>query len=173
MLASPNLCSRKWVYRQYDHMVMTNTVILPGSDAAVLRIKGLKQGVAVTTDCNSRYCYLDPYLGAQHAVAEAARNLACSGARPLAATDCLNFGNPEKPEIMWEFSEAVRGIGDACRALGTPIVSGNVSLYNDTLGESIFPTPTIGMVGVLPDINRHCSAWFKQPGDTILASYRR
>ena len=167
LLASPNLCSRKWVYRQYDHMVMTNTVVLPGSDAAVLRIKGLKKGVAVTADCNSRYCYLNPYLGAQHAVAEAARNLVCSGAKPLAVTDCLNFGNPEKPEIMWEFAQAVRGMGDACRALNTPIVSGNVSLYNETNGISIFPTPTIGMVGLLEDVEKVGTAWFKNAGDAI------
>jgi len=167
MVGSPNLCSRKWVYRQYDHMVMTNTVLLPGGDAAVLRIKGLKQGVAVTSDCNSRYCYLDPYLGAMHAVAEAARNLVCAGARPLAVTDCLNFGNPEKPEIMWEFAEAVRGLGEACRALKTPVVSGNVSLYNDTNGVSIFPTPTIGMVGVLDDVERHGRSGFQQSGDVV------
>jgi len=167
MLGSPNLASRKWVYRQYDHMVMTNSVVLPGGDAAVLRVKGLKKGVAVTSDCNSRYCYLDPRLGAQHAVAEAARNLACSGAKPLAVTDCLNFGNPEKPEIMWEFAEAVAGMGEACRALDTPIVSGNVSLYNDTNGVSIFPTPTIGMVGLLEDVSKSMTAWFKEPGDAV------
>lgn len=167
LLGSPNLCSRKWVYRQYDHMVMTNTVVLPGGDAAVLRVKGLPKGVAVSADCNSRYCYLDPRLGAQHAVAEAARNVACTGALPLAVTDCLNFGNPEKPEIMWEFAEAVQGMGEACRALNTPIVSGNVSLYNDTNGVSIFPTPTIGLVGVLEDISKHLTAWFKQPGDAV------
>ncbi|HCU25156.1 MAG TPA: phosphoribosylformylglycinamidine synthase subunit PurL [Deltaproteobacteria bacterium] len=167
MLGAPNLCCRRWVYRQYDHMVMTNTVVLPGSDAAVLRIKGLKKGVAITTDCNSRYCYLDPYWGAQHAVAEAARNLACSGAQPLAVTDCLNFGNPEKPDVMWEFAEAVRGMGEACRILETPIVSGNVSLYNDTNGVSIFPTPTIGMVGLLEDVDRHVTAAFKKPGDAV------
>ena len=167
LLGSPNLCSRRWVYRQYDHMVMTNTVVLPGSDAAVLRLKGLKQGVALTTDCNSRYCFLDPYQGGMHAVAEAARNLVCAGAKPLAATDCLNFGNPEKPEIMWEFSEAVRGIAEACEALGTPIVSGNVSLYNDTLGTSVFPTPTIGMVGLLKDVELRLTSAFKKAGDLI------
>jgi len=167
LLGSPNLSSRKWVYRQYDHMVMTNSVVLPGSDAAVLRVKGLKKGIAVTSDCNSRYCYLDPRLGARHAVAEAARNLVCSGAKPLAATDCLNFGNPEKPEIMWEFAEAVKGLGEACRALGTPIVSGNVSLYNDTNGVSIFPTPTIGMVGLLEDVEKHVTSWFKSAGDAV------
>jgi len=167
MLGSPNLCSRHWVYRQYDHMVMTNTVVLPGGDGAVMRLKGLKQGVAVTSDCNSRYCYLDPYLGAAHAVAEAARNLACTGAKPLAITDCLNFGNPEKPEIMWEFKEAIRGLGEACRVLDTPVVSGNVSLYNDTMGTSIFPTPTVGMVGVLSDVEKHGTAFFKQAGDVV------
>ncbi len=167
MLGAPNLCSRRWVYRQYDHMVMTNTVILPGGDAALLRVKGSKKGVAVTADCNSRYCYLDPRLGAQHAVAEAARNIACIGAKPLAVTDCLNFGNPEKPEIMWEFAQAVQGMGEACRALGTPIVSGNVSLYNDTNGVSIFPTPTIGMVGLMEDVGKHVTAWFKRAGDAV------
>ncbi|HKX13215.1 MAG TPA: phosphoribosylformylglycinamidine synthase subunit PurL, partial [bacterium] len=167
MVGSPNLSSRRWVWRQYDHMVMTNTLVQPGSDAAVLRIKGLKQGVAVTSDCNSRYCYLDPHLGAQHAVAEAARNLTCSGAKPLATTDCLNFGNPEKPEIMWEFAEAVRGMGEACRALDAPIVSGNVSLYNDTNGVSIFPTPTIGMVGLLEDASLALASGFREAGDLI------
>ncbi len=167
LLGSPNLCSREWVYQQYDHMVMTNTVVLPGSDAAVLRIKGSKKGIAVTSDCNSRYCYLDPYLGAQHAVAEAARNLACSGAKPMAVTDCLNFGNPEKPEIMWEFVEAVRGMGEACRALDTPIVSGNVSLYNETNGVAIFPTPTIGMVGLMEEVERRGTSWFQESGDLI------
>ncbi len=167
LLASPNLCSRRWVWRQYDHSVMTNTVVLPGADAAVLRIKGLRQGVAVTCDCNSRYVYLDPYWGAAHAVAEAARNLACTGARPLAVTDCLNFGNPEKPEIMWEFKEAVRGLGDACRALETPVVSGNVSLYNETKGKAIFPTPTIGMVGKIDDVTRHGRVGFQCEGDLL------
>ncbi|MGH7828863.1 MAG: AIR synthase-related protein, partial [Candidatus Binatia bacterium] len=167
LLGSPNLCSRRWVYRQYDHMVMTNTVVLPGGDAAVLRLKGLKQGIAVTCDCNSRYVFLDPFLGAMHAVAEAARNLACSGAKGLAVTDCLNFGNPEKPEVMWEFAEAVRGLGEACRALDTPIVSGNVSLYNDTMGVSIDPTPTVGMVGILPDVQKHGGAWFQREDDAV------
>ena len=167
MISSPNLCSRHWVWRQYDHMVMTNTVVLPGSDAAVLRIKGLKQGVAITTDCNSRYCYLDPYVGAKLAVAEAARNLVCSGAKPLAVTDCLNFASPERPETMWEFAEALRGMGEACQALGTPIVSGNVSFYNETQGRGIFPTPTLGMVGLLEDANHYLTSGFKQAGDVI------
>jgi phosphoribosylformylglycinamidine synthase II len=167
MVGSANLVSRKWVYRQYDHMVMTNTVVLPGGDAAVLRLKGLNQGVAVTSDCNSRYCFLDPARGAAHAVAEAARNLACVGAKGLGITDCLNFGNPEKPEIMWEFKEAIRGMGEACRALDTPVVSGNVSFYNETQGRSIYPTPTVGMVGVLPQLERYGSSGFKNPGDLI------
>lgn len=167
LLRSPNLVSKQWIYRQYDHMIMTNTVVLPGGDAAVLRLKGLKQGIAVTSDCNSRYCFLDPYLGAQHAVAEAALNLACSGAQALALTDCLNFGNPEKPEIMWQFREAVKGMGEACRRLAIPVVSGNVSLYNETKGQAIFPTPTIGMVGLISDIQKYGSSGFKAAGDAI------
>lgn len=167
MISSPNLCSRRWIWEQYDHMVMTNTVELPGSDAAVLRIKGTPKGVAISTDCNSNYCYLNPRLGGKIAVAEAARNLVCSGAEPLAITDCLNFGNPEKPEVMWQFKEAVEGIAEACRELDTPVTGGNVSLYNETKGEAIYPTPTIGMVGVLPDIARHTSQYFKGEGDLI------
>ena len=146
MIESPNLCSRRWIWEQYDYMVMTNTVELPGSDAAVLRIKGTQKGVGIATDCNSSYCYLNPRLGAKIAVAEAARNLVCSGAEPLAITDCLNFGNPEKPEVMWQFKEAVEGISEACRELDTPVTGGNVSLYNETKGEAIYPTPTIGKV---------------------------
>lgn len=167
LMASPNLCSRRWVYRQYDHMVMTNTVVEPGGDAAVLRLKGLKQGVAVTTDCNPRYCYLDPHLGAAHAVAEAARNLACTGAKPLAITDCLNFGSPEKPGIMWEFQQAIEGMKEACLALDTPVVSGNVSFYNDTMGVSVFPTPAVGMVGKVADVKQAGRAHFQQKGDVI------
>ncbi|MCP5468698.1 MAG: phosphoribosylformylglycinamidine synthase subunit PurL [Deltaproteobacteria bacterium] len=167
LIGSPNLSRRRWIYRQYDHMIMTNTVVMPGSDAAVLRLKELKQGIAVTSDCNSRYCYLDPYLGAQHAVAEASLNLACSGAKALALTDCLNFGNPEKPEIMWQFREAVKGMGEACRQLEIPVVSGNVSLYNETKGDAIFPTPTVGMVGLITDIQNYGSTAFKQSGDAI------
>lgn len=167
LLSSPNLCSRRWIWEQYDHMVMTNTVELPGSDAAVLRIKGTKRGVAISTDCNSNYCYLNPRLGGKIAVAEAARNLVCSGAEPLAITDCLNFGNPQKPEVMWQFKEAVEGISEACRELDTPVTGGNVSLYNETKGEAIYPTPTIGMVGVLSNIEHHCSQYFKQEGDLV------
>lgn len=167
LLTSANLSSKKWVYRQYDHMVGTNTVVKPGSDAAVLRVKGLKQGFAATADCNSRLCYLDPEEGAKQAVAEGARNLVCSGAKPLATTDCLNFGNPEKPEVMWDFKEALKGMGEACLALDVPIIGGNVSFYNETLGSSIFPTPTVGLVGVLEDANHSLDIAFKKSGDLI------
>jgi phosphoribosylformylglycinamidine synthase len=169
LLGSPNLCSRRWVYEQYDQLVQGSTVVRPGGDAAVVRVPGTERGLALTTDCNPRYCALDPYLGAQHAVAEAARNVAVTGARPLAVTNCLNFGNPERPESMWEFAEAVRGLGDACRALGTPVVSGNVSFYNETAGEgAIPPTPTIGMVGLLDDVSRAVRAHFAAQGDAIV-----
>ncbi|MDT8317164.1 MAG: phosphoribosylformylglycinamidine synthase subunit PurL [bacterium] len=168
LLDSPNIASKRWIYSQYDHMVRTDSVTLPGSDAAVIRVKGTNKGVAMTVNCNSRYCYLDPYLGAQIAIAENARNIVCSGARPLAVTDCLNFGNPEKPEIMWQFAEAVRGLSDACTAFDTPVVSGNVSLYNETKGEAIYPTPSVAMVGLMEDINFHCTQWFKNRGDIIV-----
>jgi phosphoribosylformylglycinamidine synthase len=168
LLDSPNIASKRWIYSQYDHMVRTDSVVLPGSDASVIRVKGTNKGIAMTVNCNSRYCYLDPYLGAQIVVAENARNIACSGARPLAVTDCLNFGNPEKPEIMWQFAEAVRGLSDACIAFDTPVVSGNVSLYNETKGEAIYPTPSVAMVGLLEDINMHCTQWFKNKGDMIV-----
>ncbi len=168
MLSSLNICSKKWIYEQYDHMVRINTVVLPGSDAAVIRIKGTSKAVAISTDCNSRYCFLNPYTGAQIAVAEAARNVACSGARPMAITDCLNFGNPEKPEIMWQFKEAVEGMANACEVLKTPVVSGNVSFYNETSGTPIFPTPTVGMVGLLENIENHLTQSFKAIGDVII-----
>jgi phosphoribosylformylglycinamidine synthase len=168
MLHSPALCSREWVYRQYDHMVRSNTVIRPGSDAAVVRIKGSAHALAMTTDCNSRYCHLDPHAGARIAVAEAARNLACSGAVPQALTDCLNFGNPERPEVMWQFSEAVDGIAEACRVLEIPVVSGNVSFYNETEGRGIYPTPTIGMVGILDDVRVATQIFFQREGDLIV-----
>lgn len=167
LLASPTIASKEWVYRQYDYMVRTNTVVGPGSDAAVLRVKGTKKGVAVTTDCNSLYCYLDPFTGGAIAVAEAARNLVCSGAKPLAVTDCLNFGNPEKPEIYWQFKQAVAGMSAACEKLGTPVVSGNVSFYNETNGEAIYPTPVVGMVGLIENIEQRCTMDFKQEGDLI------
>ncbi|MDO8462205.1 MAG: phosphoribosylformylglycinamidine synthase subunit PurL, partial [Deltaproteobacteria bacterium] len=168
LLSSPNIASKEWVYRQYDHMVGTDTVVLPGSDAAVLRIKGTKKGVAMTTDCNSTYCYLDPYRGGMIAVAEAARNIICSGAKPLAVTDCLNFGNPENPEILWQFEQALLGISEACLALGTPVVSGNVSFYNESPTGPILPTPTIGMVGLLSNVDQHCTQWFKEEGDIVI-----
>jgi phosphoribosylformylglycinamidine synthase len=164
LMASPNIASKEWVFRQYDHMVRIGTVVRPGADAAVVRIlDGAKdpahaKGIALTTDCNSRFVFLDPFEGARLAVAEAYRNLSTVGAEPLATTDCLNFGNPERPEVMWSLVEAIKGIGDACRALDTPIVSGNVSLYNDTDGKSVKPTPTIGMVGLMPDASQAVGA---------------
>jgi phosphoribosylformylglycinamidine synthase len=167
LLASPNLCSRRWVYRQYDSLVRGHTVIGPGSDAAVLRVKGSRKGLALTVDCNSRYCLIDPYVGAVIAVCEAARNLVVSGARPLALSDCLNFGSPEKPDVMWQFQQAVAGIRDACVALGTPVVSGNVSFYNETQGRSIPPTPTIAMVGLLDDVSRCLGQGFRRAGDVV------
>ena len=167
MLASPNIASKELVYRQYDHQVMNNSVVLPGSDAAVLRIKGTKKGLALTTDGNSRYCYLDPFLGGAIAVAEAARNLACSGAEPLAITDCLNFGNPERKDVMYCLKECIKGIARACQEWQVPVISGNVSLYNETKGEAIYPTPIIGMVGLLDDINTYCTISFEDEGDLV------
>ncbi|MBI4411351.1 MAG: phosphoribosylformylglycinamidine synthase subunit PurL [Deltaproteobacteria bacterium] len=168
LISHPTLASKKWIYRQYDHQVMTNTVTGPGSDSAVLRIKGTKQGIALTSNCNARYCYLDPFIGSAIAVAESGRNLVCSGAKPLAVTDCLNFGNPENPEIMGQFEEAAKGISQACRELETPVVSGNVSFYNETNGVSIYPTPMIGMVGLLDDIDKRLGSFFVNEGDVIL-----
>ena len=169
MLASPNLSSRRGVFRRYDHMVGDATVIAPGGDAAMLRVKGTRLGLAVTTDCNARYCHLDPHLGAQLAVAEAARNIVATGARPLAVTDCLNFANPDRPEVYWEMEETIAGLAHACRTLDIPIVSGNVSLYNDSSGESaIYPTPVVGMVGVLDDYSKRLGAGLRQDGDFVL-----
>ncbi len=168
LLASPNLASREWVYRQYDHQVMTNTVLAPGADAAVLRVRGTQRAVALTSDCNGRWCYLDPYVGAAAAVAEAARNLACVGARPLAVTDCLNFGNPERPEIAHQLREAVRGLADACRALDVPVISGNVSLYNESQAGAIYPTPAVGMAGLIEDVATVLRPGFQRPGDIVL-----
>jgi phosphoribosylformylglycinamidine synthase subunit PurL len=168
LLGSPTIASKKWVYRQYDHMVRTNTINLPGHGAGVVRIKGTERALAMSVDGNGRYCYLDPYRGAMLAVAEASRNVACAGARPLGATNCLNFGNPERPAIMWQFARAVAGIGAACRALGVPITGGNVSLYNETDGSAIYPTPTIGVVGLLEHADRVVSQRFKEAGDLIL-----
>jgi phosphoribosylformylglycinamidine synthase II len=169
LLASPAIASKRWVYEQYDFMVRTNTLVGPGAgDAAVLRVKGTKRALALATDCNGRWCRLNPRTGAMHAVAEAARNVACSGARPIAATNCLNFGNPEKPEIMWQFSEAIDGMSRACRALGVPITGGNVSFYNETLGRPIDPTPMVGVLGVLEDAERALGMAFRSDGDAIL-----
>ncbi len=167
LLATPAIASKLWVYRQYDTQVGINSLVLPGSDAGVLRIKGTPKGVAVTTDCNARQVYLDPRRGAAMAVAEAARNLSVSGARPLGLTDCLNFGSPERPEILWQFKEAVAGIAEACRALDIPVVGGNVSFYNETLGQAILPTPVIGMAGLLEDAEARATQWFQQEGDRI------
>ncbi len=152
ILASPNVAEKSWIWTQYDHMVQTNTVQRPGGDAAVMRVKGTKKGIAMKSDVNPFFCAFDPYRGGAIAVAEAARSIAATGARPLAITDCLNFGNPEKPEVMAQFEAAVRGIADACRALEVPVVSGNVSLYNETDGRAIPPTPTVGMVGLIEDV---------------------
>ncbi len=168
LLASPTVASKKWAYRQYDHMVRTNTINLPGLGAGVVRIKGTDRALAMSVDGNGRYCYLDPRRGAMLAVAEAARNVACAGARPLAATNCLNFGNPERPGIMWQFAEAVAGIGAACSALDVPITGGNVSLYNETDGKAIYPTPVIGVVGLLEHADRVLSRRFQETGDAVV-----
>jgi phosphoribosylformylglycinamidine synthase len=173
LLDAPNLCSKAWIWRQYDQLVQGNTLLGPGGDAALVRIRRedgtpTRRAVALSVDCNPRWCHLDPYAGTLAAVAEAARNVACTGARPLALTNCLNFGNPEKPEIMWQFAEAVRGLGDAARALGTPVVSGNVSFYNETAGRPIHPTPTVAMVGLLDDAERFAVSHFPVPGLAIV-----
>jgi phosphoribosylformylglycinamidine synthase len=167
LLASPNLASKEWIYRQYDQFVRTNTVVGPGADAAIIRIKGTAKALALTVDGNGRYCYLDPYVGGVIAVAEAARNLACVGARPLGLTDCLNFGSPESPEVMWQFAQVIQGMRDACTALSVPVVSGNVSFYNETDGTPIYPTPTIGMVGLIENVERAVTPWFKAAGDLV------
>ncbi|MGX1984043.1 phosphoribosylformylglycinamidine synthase subunit II [Thermolongibacillus altinsuensis] len=167
LLAQPTIASKEWVYEQYDYMVRTNTVVPPGSDAAVVRIRGTNKALAMTTDCNSRYVYLNPETGGKIAVAEAARNIVCSGGKPLAVTDCLNFGNPEKPEIFWQLEKAVDGMSEACRVLETPVISGNVSLYNETNGEAIYPTPIVGMVGLIEDVKHITTQSFKRAGDLI------
>jgi phosphoribosylformylglycinamidine synthase subunit PurL len=168
LLSSPTIASKRWVYEQYDHMVRTNTIVRPGSDAAVVRIKGTNKAVAMTVDCNGRYCLLHPYEGARLAVAEAARNLVCSGAEPIGLTDCLNFGNPERPDVMWQFVLAIEGLKDACEHFRIPIVSGNVSFYNETNGLSIYPTPMLGMVGLLEEAERAMTQWFRADGDAIV-----
>ena len=168
LLASPNIASKEWVYRQYDHQVQTNTVAGPGGDAAVLRIKGTHKGIALATDGNGRYCYLDPRAGGMIAVAEACRNVSCTGAEPIALTDCLNFGNPERPDIYYQLEECIKGMALASQALGAPVVSGNVSLYNETRGEGVYPTPVVGALGLLEDVNLHVTSAFRSPGDLVV-----
>jgi phosphoribosylformylglycinamidine synthase len=168
LLGAPGVASKRWVFRQYDHMVRTNTLVLPGMGAGVVRVKGTNRALALSTDCNARFVYLDPYRGAQLAVAEAARNVACAGGTPIGATNCLNFGNPQKTDIMWQFARAVAGMGDACRALGIPITGGNVSLYNETDGKAVLPTPVIGVVGLVEDASRVVGRMFRADGDVVI-----
>ncbi|WHY01043.1 phosphoribosylformylglycinamidine synthase subunit PurL [Neobacillus sp. DY30] len=167
IISQPTIASKEWVYNQYDYMVRTNTVVAPGSDASVVRIRGTRKALAMTTDCNSRYVFLDPEVGGKIAVAEAARNIVCSGGEPLAITDNLNFGNPEKPEVFWQIEKAADGISEACRVLNTPVIGGNVSLYNETSGTAIYPTPVIGMVGLVTDLDHITTQNFKNSGDLI------
>ncbi|MDQ3315882.1 MAG: phosphoribosylformylglycinamidine synthase subunit PurL [Actinomycetota bacterium] len=169
MLSHPNLRSRRSIYNQYDHQVGTDTVVLPGADAAVMRIKGTKRGFAVTTDGRGRHCFLDPRGGGAATVAEAYRNLSCVGAEPVAVTDCLNFGSPEKPDGYYQLAECIEGMSEACEAFGTPVVSGNVSLFNETDRGPVYPTPTVGMVGVFEDVGRHATPGFKREGDMVVA----
>ena len=168
LLSTPNITSKQFVFRQYDSTVRSNTIQGPGGAAAVIRLKGTQKGLAISTDCNGRYVYLNPRLGGQIAVVESARNVVCSGGEPLAITNCLNFGNPQDPEIYWQFKEAVMGIGEACRALNTPVTGGNVSFYNETGDTAVFPTPVIGMVGLLENINQSTTLEFKDAGDFIV-----
>jgi phosphoribosylformylglycinamidine synthase subunit PurL len=168
MLAHPNLCSRRSIFEQYDHEVGTNTVVAPGADAAVMRIKGTKLGFAITTDGRGRHCYLDPQGGGAATVAEAYRNLSCVGAEPIAITNCLNFGSPEKEENYYQLAACIEGMAESCEALGTPVVSGNVSLYNETEAGAVYPTPVVGMVGVLADVQRHATSGFKREGDVVV-----
>lgn len=167
LLKAPTVASKEWVYDQYDYQVRTNTVVAPGSDAAVVRVRGTNKGLAMTTDCNSRYIYLDPTTGGKIAVAEAARNIVCSGGQPLAITDCLNFGNPEKPEIFWQIQKSADGISEACLALDAPVIGGNVSMYNERSGEAVYPTPTIGMVGLIKDLAHVTTQEVKAAGDVV------
>jgi phosphoribosylformylglycinamidine synthase len=169
LMGSANIASKRWVFEQYDTMVRTNTVVGPGeSDAGVIRLKGSKKGLAVKTDCNAKYVYLNPHRGGMIAVAESARNVVCAGGKPVAITNCLNFGNPYKPEVYWTFKEALRGMGDACRALEAPVTGGNVSFYNENPTGAIYPTPTIGMLGIVEDVDAHAmTASFKQAGDQV------
>jgi len=168
LLASPNLADKEWIFRQYDHMVQTNTVLLPGADAAVLRIKGSSRALAATLDGNAAYAALDPRRGTMIALAEACRNLACVGAEPIGVTNCQNFGNPEKPEVMGQFKETIEGLAEACRAFGLPVTGGNVSFYNDTEGSSILPTPVLGVVGIIDDIAHMTTPGFKAAGEVVV-----
>lgn len=167
LLKQPTIASKEWVYDQYDYQVRTSTVVTPGSDAAVVRVRGTNKGLAMTTDCNSRYIYLDPEMGGKIAVAEAARNVVCSGAKPLAITDCLNFGNPEKPEIFWQLEKSADGMAAACLALESPVIGGNVSLYNERSGVAVYPTPTIGLVGLVEDLSHVTTQDVKSAGDFV------
>src|SRR5690606_7670496 len=169
LLSPPTIASKRWVYRQYDTTVRTNTVLGPGSgDAAVLRMRGTRKGLAMKTDCNGRYVFLEPRTGGQIAVAEAARNVACTGARPLAITNCLNFGNPKRPEVFWQFKEAVAGMGEACRQLNTPVTGGNVSFYNENPLGAVHPTPVVGMLGLLEDVELAVGSSFRKDGDSLV-----
>src|SRR4029079_17522385 len=168
LLASPTIASKRWIYRQYDHMVRTNTIALPGQACGVVRVKGTSRALAMSVDGNGRYGFLDPRAGARLAVAESARNVACAGGLPIGGTNNLNFGNPEKPDVMWQFAEAVAGIGEACRALDIPITGGNVSLYNETDGKAILPTPVLGVVGVVEHADRVVTRTFKGAAAIVL-----
>jgi phosphoribosylformylglycinamidine synthase len=168
ILGSPNIASRAPVFRRYDHMVGTDTVVAPGGDAAVLRIKGTPLGIALATDGDGRRCYLDPREGGRIAVAEAARNVSCVGGEPIALTDCLNFGSPDDPTVYYQLAEVIEGISEACEAFGIPVVSGNVSLYNESGGQPIWPTPVVGMLGLLPELAQRCDIGFRAPGDVIV-----
>jgi phosphoribosylformylglycinamidine synthase len=167
VFSSPNIASKRWVYEQYDSMVRTNTIVGPGCDSAVIYIKGTNKALAMKTDCNARYVYLNPREGAKIAVAESARNIVCSGGIPLAITNCLNFGNPYKPEIYWQFAEAIAGMGEACKFFDTPVTGGNVSFYNESPDRAVFPTPTIGMLGLVEDLSHITTSYFKSEGDLI------
>jgi phosphoribosylformylglycinamidine synthase II len=167
LLACPEIAGKRWVWRQYDHQVLTNTVVGPGADAAVMRVKGTRRAIALATDGSGRLCYLDPYVGGAMAVAEAARNVVCVGAEPLAVTDCLNFGNPERLDVYYQLEQVISGMAEAGRALNVPVVSGNVSLYNETSGEAVYPTPVVGMLGLLEDVERRCQMGFQTEGDLV------
>jgi phosphoribosylformylglycinamidine synthase len=168
LISAPNIASKRWIYEQYDTMVRTGTAVGPGSDAAVIRLRKTNKALVMTTDCNGRYCYLNPRMGARIAVAEAARNLVCSGAMPLAITNCLNFGNPYDPEVYWTFAECIEGMAEACRILETPVTGGNVSFYNEDPERIVYPTPVVGMIGLVEDIKYITTQWFKKEGDLIV-----